>query len=140
MPKITSVLLIVAFVCGQSLAWAFLQDAGNQTPGTGGGHDTITTKKDKEGKKDTPGSGGGADTLTMKGLISSDGTIFTRDSDQTSWSIANIAAVKAYAGQTVAVKAEVDQEKKEIRVLSVKIVSASNKSRKDQKDPKEEKQ
>jgi hypothetical protein len=72
-----------------------------------------------------PGPVGGVDTLKRSGTISEDGRIFTDECDGKTWSIANLAKAKNHMGQTVTVNATFDSKTNEMRIKSLRVLSAT---------------
>lgn len=64
--------------------------------------------------------------LTIPGKISRDGETFVSDTDGAVWIIANPDAIKGHEGDHVVLVAEVDTNKGEVRVVSVKMLKHSN--------------
>jgi hypothetical protein len=60
----------------------------------------------------------------LKGTIGQDGTTFTADKDQKSWTIMNPEAVKGHEGHHVRLSAHVYPDKNQIHVMSVKMAKA----------------
>jgi hypothetical protein len=61
----------------------------------------------------------------LKGTIGQDGTTFTSDKDQKSWTIMNPEAVKGHEGHHVRLKAHVYPDKNQIHVMSLKMAKES---------------
>jgi hypothetical protein len=87
---------------------AFAQSGSGMSQG---GMNNDNMKSDTMGKK----------AMTITGKIGDDGKTFMGDKDGKSWTIANPDAVKGHAGHHVTVKANVDTDKGEIHVMSVKM-------------------
>lgn len=67
-----------------------------------------------------------ADTMQMKntkvtGKLSEDGKTFVSDSDSKSWTVANPDAVKGHEGHHVTLTAQIDADKSEVTVKSLKM-------------------
>jgi hypothetical protein len=60
--------------------------------------------------------------IQLAGVISSTAQTFLGDKDGKSWNIVNPDAVKGHEGQHVLLTANVDADKGEVNVVSVKIV------------------
>ncbi len=58
--------------------------------------------------------------VTLSGKVGDDGKSFVTTKDNKSWTVANPEALKGHEGQEVKLKAQVDQAKNEIHVVSVK--------------------
>jgi hypothetical protein len=63
----------------------------------------------------------GKKSMSIMGKIGDDGKTFMSDKDSKSWTITNPDAVKGHEGHHVMVKAHVDADKGEIRVMSLKM-------------------
>jgi hypothetical protein len=63
--------------------------------------------------------------VSVTGKISEDGKMFVNDQDSKSWTIANPDAVKGHEGHHVTLKAQVDADKNEVHVLSLKMAKDS---------------
>jgi hypothetical protein len=63
--------------------------------------------------------------MMLHGTVSDDGKTFTDDKDQKAWTIQNPEALKGHEGHHVSVKAHVHADKGEIRVVSVRMMKAS---------------
>jgi hypothetical protein len=59
--------------------------------------------------------------VNVTGKISDDGKTFVSDKDSKSWTIANPNAVKGHEGHHVALTANVDADKSEVNVVSLKM-------------------
>jgi len=64
-----------------------------------------------------------ADSIT--GKIGDDGKMFVSDKDGKSWTISNPAAVKGHEGHHVTLQAQVDTDKNEVHVVSLKMAKDS---------------
>jgi hypothetical protein len=60
--------------------------------------------------------------IDVKGKISDDGKMFISDKDSKSWTIVNPDAVKGHEGHHVILNVHVYVDKKEIRVMSMKML------------------
>ena len=59
--------------------------------------------------------------VSITGEISDDGKMFVNDKDGKSWTISNPAAVKGHEGHHVILQAQVDTDKNEVHVVSLKM-------------------
>jgi len=59
--------------------------------------------------------------VDVTGKVSDDGKMFVGDSDSKSWTISNPDAVKGHEGHHVTLKAQLDADKSEVRVVSLKM-------------------
>ena len=59
--------------------------------------------------------------VSVTGTISDDGKMFVSDKDGKSWTISNPAAVKGHEGHHVILQAQVDADKNEVHVVSLKM-------------------
>jgi hypothetical protein len=59
--------------------------------------------------------------VSVTGTISDDGKMFVSDKDSKSWTISNPAAVKGHEGHHVTLQAQVDTDKNEVHVVSLKM-------------------
>jgi hypothetical protein len=90
-----------------------------------------TTKQDTV-KQDTmtssPSSTSSISTnpMSISGKVGDDGKTFVSESDSKSWTVSNPEALKGHEGHQVAVSANVNADKNEIQVLSVKMIKADN--------------
>jgi len=139
MKRLATVLLAMAV--GLSVS-AFAQDnssssqsgssgAAAQSGATGQG-DASTAGTASSVQTGTTGSEAGSSSSApkaklehLKGTIGQDGTTFTADKDQKSWTIMNPEAVKGHEGHHVRVSAHVYPDKNQIHVMSVKMAKGS---------------
>ena len=63
--------------------------------------------------------------VSVTGKISGDGKMFVSDKDSKSWTISNPDAVKGHEGHHVTLQAQVDADKSEVHVESLKMVKDS---------------
>ena len=63
--------------------------------------------------------------VSVTGKISDDGKMFVSDKDSKSWTISNPDAVKGHEGHHVTLQAQVDADKSEVHVESLKMVKDS---------------
>jgi pentapeptide MXKDX repeat protein len=73
-------------------------------------------------KDDTTKSDAAKKASHVTGKISDDGKSFVSDSDSKSWTISNPDAVKGHEGHHVTLTANVDADKSEVWVKSLKMV------------------
>ena len=66
--------------------------------------------------------------VSVTGKISDDGKTFVSDKDSKSWTISNPEAVKGHEGHHVTLKADVDSDKNEVHVISLKMAKDHMKS------------
>jgi hypothetical protein len=64
-------------------------------------------------------------TVSITGKISDDGKMFVSDKDSKSWTISNPDAVKGHEGHHVTLQAQVDADKNEVHVVSLKMAKNS---------------
>jgi hypothetical protein len=62
-------------------------------------------------------------TVSITGKISDDGKMFVSDKDSKSWTISNPDAVKGHEGYQVTLQAQVDADKNEVYVVSLKMAN-----------------
>jgi len=86
------------------------------TVGAAWAQDATTPAPDK---KDAMSDSAKAAKVT--GKISDDGKSFTTDADSKAWTITNPDAVKGHEGHHVVLMAQVDADKSEVRVVSLKM-------------------
>ena len=90
-----------------------------------------TTKQDTV-KQDTmtssPSSTSSISTnpMSISGKVSDDGKTFVSESDSKSWTVSNPEALKGHEGHQVTLSANVNADKNELQVLSVKMIKADN--------------
>ena len=63
--------------------------------------------------------------VSITGKISDDGKMFVSDKDSKSWTISNPDAVKGHEGHHVTLQAQVDADKSEVHVESLKMAKDS---------------
>ena len=63
--------------------------------------------------------------VSITGTISDDGKMFVNDKDGKSWTISNPAAVKGHEGHHVILQAQVDADKSQVHVMSLKMAKSS---------------
>jgi hypothetical protein len=64
-------------------------------------------------------------TVSITGKISDDGKMFVSDKDSKSWTISNPDAVKGHEGHHVTLQAQVDADKNQVHVVSLKMAKNS---------------
>jgi hypothetical protein len=62
--------------------------------------------------------------MSISGKVSDDGKTFVSDNDSKSWTVSNPEALKGHEGHQVTVSANVNADKNEVQVLSVKMIEA----------------
>jgi lipid-binding SYLF domain-containing protein len=73
----------------------------------------------------TSKSGTSMKAVSITGTISDDGKMFVSDKDGKSWTISNPDAVKGHEGHHVILQAQVDADKGEVHVMSLKMAKGS---------------
>jgi hypothetical protein len=63
--------------------------------------------------------------VSITGTISDDGKMFVSDKDGKSWTISNPDAVKGHEGHHVILQAQVNADKGEVHVMSLKMAKGS---------------
>jgi hypothetical protein len=74
---------------------------------------------------DASKSGTSMKAVSIMGTISDDGKIFVSDKDGKSWTISNPDAVKGHEGHHVILQAQVNADKGEVHVMSLKMAKGS---------------
>jgi hypothetical protein len=74
---------------------------------------------------DNSKSGTSMKSVSITGKISEGGKMFVNDQDGKSWTISNPDAVKGHEGHHVTLKAQVDTDKNEVHVVSLKMAKDS---------------
>jgi hypothetical protein len=74
---------------------------------------------------DTGKSGTSMKAVSITGTISDDGKMFVSDEDGKSWTISNPDAVKGHEGHHVTLQAQVNADKSEVHVMSLKMAKGS---------------
>jgi hypothetical protein len=74
---------------------------------------------------DTGKSGTSMKAVSITGTISDDGKMFVSDEDGKSWTISNPDAVKGHEGHHVTLQAQVNADKSEVHVMSLKMAKDS---------------
>jgi pentapeptide MXKDX repeat protein len=98
---------------------AVAQDTMKQDDATK--HDTMKSEKMSKGA------------INLAGKVGDDGTTFVGDTDSKSWKVSNPEALKGHEGHHVKVRAQVDADKDEIHVTSVKMLKSPMKKTDDMK-------
>jgi hypothetical protein len=87
----------------------------------------VATAQYAAQQPDTSKSGPSMKAVSITGKISDDGKMFVSDKDSTSWTISNPDAVKGHEGHHVTLQAQVDANKNEVQVVSLKMAKDSMK-------------
>ena len=74
---------------------------------------------------DTGKSGTSMKAVSITGTISDDGKMFVSDKDGKNWTISNPDAVKGHEGHHVILQAQVNADKSEVHVMSLKMAKGS---------------
>ena len=74
---------------------------------------------------DNSKSGTSVKTVSITGKISAEGTMFVSDKDSKNWTISNPDAVEGHEGHQVTLQANVDADKSEVHVESLKMAKDS---------------
>jgi hypothetical protein len=90
-----------------------------------------TTKQDtvkQDSMTSSPSSTSSISTnpMSISGKVCDDGKTFVSESDSKSWTVSNPEALKGHEGHQVTVSANVNADKNEIQVLSVKMIKADS--------------
>jgi len=64
--------------------------------------------------------------LTISGKVSDDGKTFVNDKDSKTWTVSNPDALKGHEGHQVSVTANVNADKNEVTILTVKMVKTDS--------------
>jgi hypothetical protein len=70
-------------------------------------------------------SGTSMKAVSITGTISDDGEMFVSDKDGKSWTISNPDTVKGHEGHHVILQAQVDADKSQVHVMSLKMAKGS---------------
>ena len=85
------------------------------------------TAKPDSGKQDSVASAKmSSNALTISGKISDDGKTFVSDKDSKSWTVSNPESLKGHEGHQVTVTANVDADKSEVTILTVKMIKTDS--------------
>jgi hypothetical protein len=99
-------LMIVSFALTLAMSVVALAQYGAQPPDTG-----------------KPGTS--SKSVSIMGTISDDGKMFVSDKEGKSWTISNPDAVKGHEGHHVILQAQVDADKSQLHVMSLKMAKGS---------------
>jgi hypothetical protein len=99
-------LMTISFVLALLMSAVALAQYGSQQPDTGK-------------------SGTSMKAVSITGTISDDGKMFVSDEDGKSWTISNPDAVKGHEGHHVILQAQVNADKGEVHVMSLKMAKDS---------------
>jgi len=83
-----------------------------------------TVKQDSVTSSPTSTSTLSTNPMSISGKVSDDGKTFVSDKDSKSWTVSNPDALKGHEGHQVTVSANVNADKNEVKVLSVKMIEA----------------
>jgi hypothetical protein len=83
-----------------------------------------TVKQDSVTSSPTSASTLSTDPMSISGKVSDDGKTFVSDKDSKSWTVSNPDALKGHEGHQVTLSANVNADKNEVQVLSVKMIEA----------------
>jgi hypothetical protein len=83
-----------------------------------------TTKQDSTKQDSMTSAPMSTNPMSISGKVSDDGKTFVSGKDSKSWSVSNPEALKGHEGHQVTVKANVNADKNEVEVLSVKMTEA----------------
>jgi len=83
-----------------------------------------TVKQDSVTSSPTSTSTLSTNPMSISGKVSDDGKTFVSDKDSKSWTVSNPDALKGHEGHQVTVSANVNADKNEVQVLSVKMIEA----------------
>ena len=64
--------------------------------------------------------------ITISGKVSDDGKTFVNDKDSKTWTVSNPDALKGHEGHQVSVTANVNADKNEVTILTVKMVKTDS--------------
>ena len=85
-----------------------------------------TTKQDSAKQDSVASAKMSSNALTISGKVSDDGKTFVNDKDSKSWTVSNPDALKGHEGHQVTVTANVDADKTEVTILTVKMIKADS--------------
>jgi hypothetical protein len=85
-----------------------------------------TTKQDTVKQDSMTTAPVSTNAMSISGKVSDDGKTFVSDKDSKSWTVSNPEALKGHEGHQVTVKANVNADKNEGEVLSVKMIKADS--------------
>ena len=86
-----------------------------------------TVKQDSMTSSPTSTSTLSTNPMSISGKVSDDGKTFVSDNDSKSWTVSNPEALKGHEGHQVTVSANVNADKNEVQILSVKMIKADMK-------------
>jgi hypothetical protein len=81
-----------------------------------------TTKQDSTKQDSVASAKLSKNALTISGKVSEDGKTFVSDKDSKSWTVSNPDLLKGHEGHQVTVTANVDADKNEVTILTVKMI------------------
>ena len=81
-----------------------------------------TIKQDSMTSSPTSNSTLSTNPMSISGKVSDDGKTFVSDKDSKSWTVSNPDALKGHEGHQVTLSANVNGDKNELQVLSVKMI------------------
>jgi hypothetical protein len=81
-----------------------------------------TVKQDSITSSPTSTSTLSTNPMSISGKVSDDRKTFVSDNDSKSWTVSNPEALKGHEGHQVTVSANVNADKNEVQVLSVKMI------------------
>ena len=84
------------------------------------------TKQDTAKQDSVASAKMSSNALTISGKVSDDGKTFVNDKDSKSWTVSNPDALKGHEGHQVTVTANVDADKTEVTILTVKMIKADS--------------
>jgi len=85
-----------------------------------------TTKQDSSKQDRVASAKMSSNALTISGKISDDGKTFVSDKDSKSWTVSNPVSLKGHEGHQVTVTANVDADKSEVTILTVKMIKTDS--------------
>jgi hypothetical protein len=83
-----------------------------------------TTKQDTVKQDSMTTAPVSTNAMSISGKVSDDGKTFVSDKDSKSWTVSNPDALKSHEGHHVSLSANVNADKNEVQVLSVKMIKA----------------
>jgi hypothetical protein len=85
-----------------------------------------TTKQDSAKQDSVASAKMSSSALTISGKVSDDCKTLVNDQDSKSWTVSNPDALKGHEGHKVTVTANVDADKNEVTILTVKMIKADS--------------
>ena len=85
-----------------------------------------TTKQDSAKQDSVASAKMSTSALTITGKVSEDGKTFVNDKDSKSWTVSNPDLLKGHEGHQVSVTANVNADKNEVTILTVKKIKADS--------------